>query len=104
MKTAIASVKLNITPRALWALTFFAIMSLLIFSIIQVNAYTKEMYLIKGFESKLAQLTQESKGLEINFSQVNSLNNIGTYAKNQVFERAGQVDYIKVLDSTVLAK
>jgi len=42
--------------------------------------------------------------LEINFSKANSLNNIGSYVENQAFEKVKQVEYIRVFESTVLAR
>ncbi len=85
-------------------LTIFVLLALLVFSVFQINTYTKEIYLIKNYEKKLNQLTQENKILEINFSEVNSLNNISNYVQNKVFEKTNRVDYIRLLESTVLAK
>lgn len=85
-------------------LTIFVLLALLVFSVFQINTYTKEIYLIQNYEKKLNQLTQENKILEINFSEVNSLNNISNYVQNKVFEKTNRVDYIRLLESTVLAK
>lgn len=70
--------------------------------IYQLNAYTSEVYFIQSSEKKINEFTQENKTLGINFAKANSLWNIGNYVQN--FEKAGQIEYIRVLESTVLAK
>lgn len=104
MKTATFSIRLNASLKSLWILMFFATVALVLFSIIQINTYTKELYSIKNFELKIQQLAQENRVLEASFAKANSLKNIGSYAQNQVFQKAGNVEYIKVLDATVLAR
>lgn len=94
--------RLSLNLKIFWIFIVFLMLSLLIVCIFQLNAYTKEFYLIQEYERELGQLTQENKMLEINFSQADSLRNMGNYA--QIFEKAGEVEYIKVLESTVLAK
>ncbi|MFH1714533.1 MAG: hypothetical protein ABH831_03005 [Candidatus Nealsonbacteria bacterium] len=88
----------------MFILAFGTLLSLFIILILQINAYTKETYLIQEYESRLSQLVQESKSLEINFSKANSLNNISYHLNGQAFEKVGQIDYIKVLGGTALAK
>ena len=78
------------------------IFSFLIVFIYQLNAYTAEIYFIQNSEKKINQLTQENKTLGINLAKANSLWNIGNYVQN--FEKAGKIEYIRVLESTVLAK
>lgn len=77
-------------------------LSLLVISIVQSNAYTREVYLIKNYQAQLKQLTEENKFLEISFSQENSLTNINNYLAQ--FEKVEKVEYIKVLESKVAAK
>jgi energy-coupling factor transporter transmembrane protein EcfT len=96
--------KISLNLKFLWLFIFLIILSLLIVCIFQLNAYTKEFYLIQNYEKKLNQLTQENKNLEINFSQANSLKHLGSYLENQVFEKAERIEYIRVLEGTVLAK
>ena len=94
--------RLDLSLKIFGILTFLIILSLLIVCIFQLNAYTGEFYLIQDYERQLNQLSQENKNLEINFSQADSLRNMGNYA--QIFEKAEEVEYIRVLESTVLAK
>ncbi|MFA5355501.1 MAG: hypothetical protein WC302_02130, partial [Candidatus Paceibacterota bacterium] len=44
------------------------ILSLIAISIIQVNAYTKEMYAVKQYGYRVAELQEETSLLEINLS------------------------------------
>jgi predicted membrane protein len=90
--------------RAFWAIMFLITAVLIAVCVFQLNAQAQETYLIKQYENKLDQLTQENKVLEINFSRTNSLSNIGTLAQNQVFEKTGKIEYIRVLETTALAK
>ncbi len=94
--------RLGLSLKIFWVSGLLITLSLLIVCIFQLNAYTREFYLIQEYERNLGQLTQENKMLEINFSQANSLRNMGNYA--QIFEKAEKVEYIRVLESTVLAK
>ncbi len=102
--TVISSIKFNLSLKLFWILISAVILSLLVISIIQINAYTQEIYLIRDQETRLNQLTQENKFLEIDYSNSYSLNNIGNYAQNQTFEKTNNTEYIRVLESTALAK
>ncbi len=75
---------------------------LLIFSVYQFNTYTAEIYFIRDAERKIDQLSQENKILEINLAEVNSLGNLENYVQN--FKKVDRIDYIRVLEGTVLAK
>ncbi len=98
------TLKLSLTLKFFWVLVLAAMMALFLVCVFQLNAYTREFYLIRNQESRLQQLTQENKMLEINFSKSNSLNNMGSYVENQVFEKVNQVEYIRVFESTALAR
>ncbi len=90
--------------KVLWIFISILTLSLLVVCIFQISAYTKEVYLIQNYEKKLDQLTRENKILEVNFSGVNSLNNVGNYVQNNGFEKTNKIDYIRLLESTALAK
>ncbi len=96
--------RFRISLKVLWIFISILTLSLLVACIFQINAYTKEVYLIQNYEKKLNQLTLENKILEVNFSEVNSLNNVGNYVQNNVFEKANKIDYIRLLEGTALAK
>lgn len=72
--------------------------------VFQLNARTKEVYLLEQYQNQLSTLTQENKLLEINFSKTNSLNSIGDLAQNQLFEKTNKIEYIRILETTALAK
>ncbi|MCX6759362.1 MAG: hypothetical protein NT012_02255 [Candidatus Nealsonbacteria bacterium] len=94
--------KLSLGSKFLWIFIILIIFSLLIVFIYQLNAYASEVYFIQSSEKKISEFTQENKTLGINFAKANSLWNIGNYVQN--FEKAGKIEYIRVLESTVLAK
>ncbi|OGZ19075.1 MAG: hypothetical protein A2175_02010 [Candidatus Nealsonbacteria bacterium RBG_13_42_11] len=100
----INSVRIKINLRVLSFFLFLTALSLFAVTILQLNTYTKEFYLVQSYEKKINQLTQENKVLEINFSQANSLLHIDNLAQNQIFVKAGKIDYIRILESTALAK
>lgn len=77
---------------------FFALL------IIQLNSYTREYYTVKACEDKISQLNQENKILGIDLSEADSLKNLNYYVQNQTFEKTDKVQYVRVLESTALAK
>ena len=93
---------LTLPTKFFWVLFAAVVFSLLVVCILQLNAYTREIYFIQDYESRLVQLKGEGRFLEVNFSKVNSLNNMGNYA--QSFEKAEEIEYIRVLEGTALAK
>ncbi len=87
------------------AISLLGIMlSLLAISIIQVNAYTKEMYTIREYQRQITGLQGNNKMLEIDLSKASSFNNLGYHVENQAFVKADTIEYIKVLGGTALAK
>lgn len=72
--------------------------------IFQLNARAKEVFLLDQYQSQLNDLTQENKVLEVSFSKTNSLDSIGDLALNQLFEKTEKIEYIRILDTTALAK
>ncbi|MDD5144731.1 MAG: hypothetical protein PHW72_01250 [Candidatus Pacebacteria bacterium] len=85
-------------------LLFLAAFILFIFSIIHVNVYTGSLYSIQTFEDRINQLNEENRTLEINFTKANSLNNLTSYVQNQTFQKISNIKYVRVLESTALAK
>lgn len=85
-------------------LCFISILPLLVFYIFQVNKAVSENYLLERHKRKLNEIIQESKNLEINFFQKNSLGNIETLTKNLEFEKVDKVHYIQVLEGKVVSK
>ena len=80
------------------------ILSLIAISIIQVNAYTKEMYAVKQYGYRVAELQEETSLLEINLSKANSLNNLNQHVEDQTFVKADKIQYIQLFEGTAMAK
>jgi len=85
-------------------LVITAALALVVACVYQINARTKEVYLLEQYQNRLSVLTQENKVLEINYSKTNSLNSIGDLAQNQLFEKTDKIEYIRILETTALAK
>lgn len=103
---SISSTKLGrvIFSRVFWFLAFVALFSLAAVSIYQLNARAKEVFMIGQYQDRLESLTQENKVLEISYSKSNSLGSIGDLAQNQLFEKTAKIEYIRILETTALAK
>lgn len=94
--------KLGLNLKFVWILALLAIFSLLIVSVYQLNSYTAGIYFINDSEKRIADLSQENKALEINLAKADSLWVAGGYA--QGFEKAGKIEYVRVLENTALAR
>ena len=97
-----SSTNSRIRLKFLWPAGFSSIIFLIVFCVFQLNAYTKSYYFIQNAQNQLSQLTEENRNLEISFSNTNSLNNIDEHIKN--FEAITKIEYIRILEGTVLAK
>lgn len=74
---------------------------LLIFSVWQINEYSRAIFAIQNYQNNLNLASRENKTLEINFTKSNSLENFGNYLEVQPFEKASKIDYIRILDKVV---
>lgn len=90
--------------RALWISGIGLVVFLLSFYIFQVTEVTKAGFILSTYENNLAQLSQEGKKLEINYSQTNSLTNLETVLMELDYEKVGQVHYLRIPAGTVVAK
>ncbi len=88
--------------KLIYILTFFALILISSLTIFQMSLYAQEFLLIKNNERKIANLREENKNLEIEFSQKNSLSNLKDYLKD--FEKAKDVKYIKITGSSIVEK
>ncbi len=100
----IRPLKLGFSLKIFWLINLLLTFSLLVFYILQVNSLTNETYLIKNYERKLTQISQENETLNIDFSKFYSLANVENYLLNQNFEKAKQTKYIQILENTVVTK
>lgn len=82
----------------------FLLFSLSIVSVWQINAYSRDIFLLQSYGQKLNAMSKENKTLEINFNKSNSLKNFADYIENQPFEKAVKIDYIQDLGGKVVSK
>ena len=94
----------KISLRFLWILGFVFIVFLLAFYIFQVNEMTKAGFFISNHEKQIAEFSQESQVLSADFTILNSLANLETILAEMDYEAVGQVHYLRVPGTTVLAK
>ena len=95
---------LRVSRRAIWIFGFIGLVSLLGLYVFQINQMAKSDYLVESHEQRIKGLSHGNKTLEINFAQANALGNIENLVNNLNFEKAGEVDYIRVIGSTVVAR
>jgi len=85
-------------------LVILTALTLFLFYIFQVDSFATEKYLIGDYQKELNKLTIESKALELNSLQANSLNNIIASLEDLNLERVDKTYYIRVLDTKVVTK
>lgn len=90
--------------RIFWLLMSILITTLLIFYIFQINAITKDFYVLKTHQKQLAELSQENKNIEMSYSQTNSLKNIESLVKTLDYRKVEKIHYIRVLGGIVASK
>ena len=93
---------LSLNLKLFWVLSLISVLALLVLYIFQVNSLTREVYFIENQEEKLKVITQENEALEIDFSRAGSLANLESYLQDKNFEKAKQVRYIQILESSVV--
>ena len=98
--------KINLITFSKLLLSFCIILmiSSAIFYIIQINGITNESNLILSCQQDIKELSQQNKNLEIGLFQGDSLENIELLAKELNYEKVGRIGYIKILESTAIAK
>ena len=90
--------------RALWLFGFAFVAFLVVFQIFQIFEITKAGFLITTQEKQLTEFSLESQSLETNFSHLNSLTNLEIVLNSLNYVKVGQVHYLRVPGSTVVAK
>jgi len=72
------------------------------FYIFQQNSLISEGYSIQKYQRNLNKLSEETKTLEFNFSQTNSLNLIKSEIDELGFEKVDRVHYLKTSGSQIV--
>lgn len=78
------------------------VFSLLAVLVYQINLYTSEIYFTHQAEKEIKNLSHENKALEVDLAKASSLGRIENYVHN--FEKIDKIEYVRVLEDTVLAK
>ena len=87
-----------------WALGVFLTILLLVFYIIQTNSLAFEGFLAQSYQKKIDKLAKENEKLEINSAAAGSLSNINVLLSDLNFEKIGKIQYIQILESSMVVK
>ena len=98
------SLKYRFNLKFFLVVTSILIAGLLIFYIFQINELIQGSYLVKDYEQNFKQVTRENKILENNFLKSNSLDNIEILTRSLNYKKVGEVKYIQIMGSSVVAK
>ncbi len=90
--------------KTFWVFNFTTIIFLIGFYIFQVNEVTQASFFMANYEKQVAQLNQESKGLESNFSGLSSPSTLEGLLVSANYEKVDKVYYIQMLESVAAAK
>ena len=82
----------------------FLVLILVGFYIFQVGSITREKCLAKSYKNTIFSLVEYNKSLSIDFSKVSSLNNIDNHLSSNSFIKPTNVNYIEVLNSSIVAR
>lgn len=98
------SLKFKILLGTFCILSVLVMMLLLVYYIFQVNTEISERYSLWEMERKVSEISKENKTLEINSSQVNSLEKLTELLDNLNFQKSDKISYIRILGNQVVAK
>jgi hypothetical protein len=104
ISSAITLKKPVFASKNFWFLMFVLAFALMVCCIFQINAQTRESYLIIQYQQQISLLTEQNKALEIDYSKTSSLRNIGDFMEKQEFVRSNQIEYVQLLGETAFAK
>ena len=88
----------------IWISCFMCVALLSGFYIFQIDKTAANGFLIENYEKNVAALSLQNENLEVNSVQFGSLENLELLVKNLNFEKTGKIDYIRILESTVVKK
>lgn len=98
------NLKRKFNLKILWIISFLLLLLLSVFYIFQINSVIQNTYLIQGYQEKSAELSEENQKLEIQLSELNSLENLGNLVQKLDYEKVDKIKYIQVLGSQVVTK
>jgi hypothetical protein len=98
------SLKWKIIWTLFWVFSISLLVSLVVFYIFQANSEISERYLTAEYLSRLDEVSEENKQLEITALSVNSLENVSDLLKTLNFVEVERIEYIRVLDNQVVSK
>ena len=98
--TALVSTSIKLS----WIFSAVLIVFLLVFYIFQVVRSTEAGFIISNYEKQITEFSRESKILNSDFSQLNSLVNLEIVLAGLDYEKIGKIHYLRLPGSQVAAK
>lgn len=84
--------------------SFFTVLVLFIYALFQVNSIVQNTYLLQDYENTLEELSEENSKLGVQFSQLNSLENLEVLIQDLDYEKVNRIKYIRILEGQVVVK
>lgn len=78
---------------------FFVCLSLLVYYVWQVRYLTGGSYMVEKYESQMAKLLDEKRGLEVSFAKSGFLGQVQQKVSDLNFEKTKSVRYIRLPDN-----
>jgi hypothetical protein len=91
-------------PRAFYPLVFLLMGTLFILWIFQISSIIQKTYLLRDYEKEFNILSEQTKNLEVRFSQINALENIESLIGDLSYEKIEEIRYIQLAGSQVVSK
>lgn len=96
--------KVRVKWSIFWTFSCLLGISLLMFCVFQLNAYTSERFALEKYQKSLNILAKENTSLEMGLFNENTLNNIESQVLALNFEKVEATSYIILVDNQVVLK
>ncbi len=89
----------------LFKITSVILITLLFISyVFQINFEISERYTIRQYETRVAELLMDTRGLEMNFAQKSSLREVTPTLEGMGFQNAEKIYHIQISDQQVVVR
>ena len=100
LSLAYPSINKRINWKAYCLCGFLMILCLSVFYVFCINDMTSGTYLIKDYQKKINNLSEEGKILEQEFAKTSFMGTIGYKTQEMSFEKVKEVRYIQILEAS----
>ena len=103
-QTLIKTVNKRSNLRFFWTIIAVLMTTLLSLYFFQASTLAKGNSLAESYEEEIEEIYRQNKDLEITFSQKNSLKNSESLLEELNVEKVTKIDYIRILETSVVTK